>query len=189
MVPGGQPVTQSTTTDVGGMESNSAEAQGAYGTTPLLFRPPPEETPPVKPIASPTADDVGHTLPGLVGSPLEGNATVLSTEPKMKDWPTGQDASPIEAITQLVPTTASVVELPSPIIPSNQTEEERQYVLVVTASVRRLNLEATGVILGDMVTASARGAAFWNPQMVAVLPGPLRGEGQLVTRAPLWRKW
>ena len=47
--------------------------------------------------------------------------------------------------------------------------------LVVTALVRRLNLEATGVILGDTVTASAGGAAFQSPQMVAVLPGPARG--------------
>ena len=160
MVPRGQPATQSTTTDIRGMESNSAEAQGAHGATSSLFRPPPEETPPVEPIALPTVDDVGHTPPGLPGPPLEGNTTVLSTEPKMKDWLTGQDASPIEAITQLVPTTALVVELTSPIIPSDQTEEERQYVLVVTALVRRLNLEATKVVLGDTVTASARGVAF-----------------------------
>ena len=91
----------------------------------------------------------------------------------MEDWLTGQDTSPIDAITQLVPTTASVAELTSPIILSDQTEEERWYVLVVTASVGRLNLEATGVILRDMVTASARGVAFQNPWMAAVLPGPV----------------
>ena len=68
-----------------------------------------------------------------------------------------------------------MVELTSPIILSNQTEEERWYMLVVTASVRRLNLEATRVILRDMVTASAGEVAFWNPQMAAVLPGPIRG--------------
>ena len=117
MDPGGHPTTQSTTTDIVGMESNSAEAWGAHGTTPLLFGPPPEETPPVKPIALPTVDDVGHTPPGLVGTLPEGTATVLSTEPKTKDWPTGQDASPIEAVTQLVPTTALVIELTSPIQP------------------------------------------------------------------------
>ena len=47
--------------------------------------------------------------------------------------------------------------------------------LVVTALVRRLNLEATGVILRDMVTASAGEVAFQNTQMAAVLPGPIRG--------------
>ena len=41
--------------------------------------------------------------------------------------------------------------------------------LVVTALVKRLNLEATRVFLRDMVTASAEGVAFKNPQMVAVL--------------------
>ena len=142
--------------------------------TPSLFRPPPEETPPVKPIASPTVDDVGHTLPGLGNPLLEGDATVLSTKPEMEDWPAGQDASPSEAVTQLVPTTASVVELTSPIIPYNQTEEERWFMLVVTATVRRLNLEATCGILGDTVTASAGGLAFQNPQMAAVVPGPVR---------------
>ena len=163
MVPQGYPIIQSTTTDVGGTESNSAEAWEVPGATPLLFGPPHEETPPVKPIASPTVDDVGHTPPGLVGPLPEGNATVLSTEPKMKDWPTGQNASPIEAVTQLVPTTALMVKLTSPIVLSDQTEEERWYMLVVTASVRRLNLEMNGVILGDMVTASAGGVAFQNP--------------------------
>ena len=51
--------------------------------------------------------------------------------------------------------------------------------LVVTASVRRLNLEATGVILRDTVTASVGGVAFWNPQMAAVLPGPIRERGAI----------
>ena len=35
--------------------------------------------------------------------------------------------------------------------------------------MRKLNLEATRVILGDMVTALAGRLAFENPQMVAVL--------------------
>ena len=82
----------------------------------------------------------------------------------MKDWPT-----------ELVPTTAPVVELTSPIVPSDQTEEERWYMLVVTASVRRLNLEATRVVLGNTVTASAGGVTFQNPWMAVVLPGPAEG--------------
>ena len=107
----------------------------------------------------------------------------LSTEPEVevpKNLPTGH----LEVVTQIVPTTKLVVKLISPLIPSDQAEEERQYILVVTASVRRLNLEATGAILGDMVTALAGGVAFKNPQMVAVLPGPTRGGGWLPTWVP-----
>ena len=43
---------------------NLCWSPGAHGATPLLFGPPPEETPPVEPIALPTVDDVGHTLSG-----------------------------------------------------------------------------------------------------------------------------
>ena len=47
--------------------------------------------------------------------------------------------------------------------------------LVVTALVRRLNLEGTRVVLGDMVTTLAGGVTFQNPRMAAVLPGPTGG--------------
>ena len=47
--------------------------------------------------------------------------------------------------------------------------------LAVTALVRRLNLEATRVILGDMVTTSVEGVTFQNPQMAVVLPGTTGG--------------
>ena len=43
--------------------------------------------------------------------------------------------------------------------------------LVVTTSIRTLNLEMTGVVLGDTVTAPPGGSAFQNPHMVAVLLG------------------
>ena len=123
------------------MESGSAEAQGACYTTPLLVKhPPQEETLMVKPIAPPIADDGGPTLPGPVDPPLERDTTVLSTKPEAevpRDLPTGQATSPIKAVT-----TASMVGLSNSTIPSNQTEEERRYILVVTALVRRLNLEA-----------------------------------------------
>ena len=170
-IPPGHPITQPTTTDVGGMESNSAEAQGSHDTTPLLFKhPPEEETPLVKPIASPTADNAGHALPGPADTLPERDTMVLSTKLEVevpKDLQTGQATSPIEAVTQIVPTRGLVVRLTGPIIPSDQAEGER--------GVRRLNLEATGVILRDTVTTSARGVAFKNPHMVAVLPGPARG--------------
>ena len=152
-VPQGHPIIQATITDIRGMGSNSGRHL-AHGATPLIFGPlPEEETPPVESIASPTVHNVGYTPPGLVNPLLERDATVFST----------------------IPTTASVVELTSPIILPDQTEEERWYMLVVTALIRRLNLESTGVILGDMVTALAGGVAFQNPQMAAVLPGPIWG--------------
>ena len=145
---------------------------GGKGATPSLLGPPPEETPPVRPIALPTADDYRHTLPGLADSSPEGNATVLSTKPGTKDW-----------LTQLIPTAAPVVELTCPTMLSDQTKEERQYMLVVTALVRRLNLEATGVILRDTVTALAGGVTFQNPQMGAALSGPTGGRGVIASTA------
>ena len=158
------------------MESNSSEAQGAQDTTPSLFEHPlKEEIPPVEPITLPTKVVVGHTLPGPADTLPERDALALSTKPEVetpKDLPIGQATSPIKVGTQVLPTTGSVVKLASPLSLSNWAEGERQNMLVVTASVRRLNLEATRVILGDTVTTSAGGVAFENPQMAVVLPGP-----------------
>ena len=95
----------------------------------------------------------------------------------MEDWPIGQDTSLIEATTQPASTATSVFQLASPIIPPDWMEEGRWYVLVVTTSVRSLNLEMTGAVLGDMVATSARGVAFQNPHMAAVSPDPYRREG------------
>ena len=83
----------------------------------------------------------------------------------------GQDASFIEVATQATSATTSGVSMTSPITLPDQTEEERQYVLVVTTSIRRLNLEMTGVILGDMATIPSSRSAFQNPLMAAVLLG------------------
>ena len=52
-------------------------------------------------------------------------------------------------------------------------EEEKQYVLVMTISIRQLNLETTGVVLGDTVTALPGRSAFQNCHMAAVLTGPV----------------
>ena len=73
----------------------------------------------------------------------------------------------------------SGVELTSPIAPPNQMQEEKWYVLVVTASTRSLNLEMTSVILGDTVTASPGGSAFQNPNMAAVLSRPVQVRGAI----------
>ena len=104
---------------------------------------------------------------------------VPSTRLQVEDQAIGQDASLIEAATQTASTTMSGVELTSPIASPNQTEEEKWYVLVVTASIRSLNLEMTSVILGDTLTASSEGSAFWNPHMAAVLSRPVQARGAI----------
>ena len=136
---------QPTITGIGSAESNSAGVWDTHGTTSSSFWSLPER----------------------------GDTTVPSTKLQMEDQPIGQDASPIEAATQTATITASVVKLASPIIPPNQTEEEKWYVLVVTTLMRIFNLDTTGVILRNMVTTLARGGAFQNPHMAAVLPGPI----------------
>ena len=95
------------------------------------------------------------------------------TRLQVDNQPIGQDASLIEAATQSASTTMSGVKLTSPIAPPNQAEKEKQYVLVMTASIRQLNLEMTGVILRDTVTTSPRRSAFQNPHMAAVLSRPV----------------
>ena len=67
-----------------------------------------------------------------------------------------------------------MVKLTGPLTPSDQAEEDRWYVLTVTTSMGKLNLEATGVSPRDMVTASVGEVAFGNPQMVATLMGPTK---------------
>ena len=103
--------------------------------------------------------------------PERGDTTVPSTRLQMEDQPIGQDASLIKATTQTASATTSGVELTSPIVPPDWTEEEKWYVLVVTTLVRSFNLEMTSVVLGDTVTASAGEGAFQNPHMAAVLSG------------------
>ena len=82
------------------------------------------------------------------------------------------------------------LKLTRPITPPDRTEEENQYLLVISASIRQLNLETTGVDLGKLVTASPRRGAFQNPHMVAVLSGPARraisGQGTIVKELEEW---
>ena len=80
----------------------------------------------------------------------------------------------MEASTQTVSPTMSRVELTRPITSPDRRKEENQDVLVMTALIRQLNLETTGVVLGEKVAASPRRSAFWYPHMVAVLSGPAR---------------
>ena len=85
--------------------------------------------------------------------------------------PIGQHASLIEAATQIPSTAMPGVNLTSPITPPVWMKEEKWYVLVMTALVRWLNLETTGVIPGDAVTPSPGRSAFQNPHMAAVFSG------------------
>ena len=148
---------QPTITGIGSMQSNSAGVWETCGTIPSLFEPPPER----------------------------GDTTVLSTKPKMEDWATGQDTSPIEATTQPASATPSVVELTSPIIPPDWMEEERWYMLVVTTSMRSLNLETTRVILGTWWLPQPEEWPSRIPIWQQFSPDPFEREGWLVTRVPL----
>ena len=92
-----------------------------------------------------------------------------------KDPPNSQATSPTEVETQVVPTTGSVVDLASLLTPSDQAKEEIWCVLIVTASMGRLNFEATRVTPRDTLTTSVRRVASENPQMVVALPGSTKG--------------
>ena len=80
----------------------------------------------------------------------------------------------MEATTQTTSPAMSSVELTGPITPLDRMEEENRYVLVITASIRQLNLETANVDLGESVTALPGRDAFWNPCMAAVFLGPTR---------------
>ena len=90
------------------------------------------------------------------------------------DQPVEQDTSFMEATTQTASPAMSGVELTRPITPLDRMEEENWYVLVITTSIRQLNLETANVDLGEMVTALPGRGAFQNPHMVAVFLGPAR---------------
>ena len=124
----------------------------------------------------PTPTDLGRA-----DSPLSPCVTISertytmvpSTRPQVDNQPIGQDASLMEATTQTASTTMSGVKLTSPITPPDWTEEKDWYVLVMTALIRHLNLETTGVILGEMVATSTRRSALKNPHIAPILSGPV----------------
>ena len=111
----------------------------------------------------PTPTDLGRAdspLSPCVTISERTYTTVPLTRPQVDNQPIGQDASLMEAATQIASTTMSGVELTSPITPLDQTEEKNWYVLVMTNLIRWLNLETTSVVLGETVTASLRRSAF-----------------------------
>ena len=154
-----------TTADVGGMEPHPTATQGADDT--ILVSPrctPKDKAPPAEPTTSSAEANAKDTLPGSAETPPGDNTMVPLAEVNtktLKDLLTDQTTSPAKAESQVLPTTGSY-----------QAEEERQCVLTETASMGRLNLEATGVTPGDTVIASVRRVALRNSHMAAALPGP-----------------
>ena len=104
--------------------------------------------PPRHPITQPTSVDL---------IPLPIMADHMPTYMSQKDAP-----GSFRAEARIVPTTGPVVQLEGPLIPSGQIREERQFMLIITASVRRLNLETTGVILGETIASLVGGLAPKN---------------------------
>ena len=80
----------------------------------------------------------------------------------------------MEATTQTASPAMSDVELTRRITPLDRMEEENQYLLVITTSIRQLNLGTADNDLGELATALPGRDAFQNPHMVAVLLGPTR---------------
>ena len=88
----------------------------------------------------PTPTDLGRAKSGPPGAwemhvttSESMYTTVPSTRLQVDDRPIGQNASLIEAATQTSSATLSEVELTSPIAPPHWAEEEKWYVLVMTA--------------------------------------------------------
>ena len=106
-----------------------------------------------------------------------------------KDLVTVWATSPAEAESQVVPTTRLVEKLAGLPMLSDQVGGEKQCILMVTASVGRLNLEATGVTSGDTMIASFGGVAFGNPNMAASLLGPPKKRRRLATRMVWQVSW
>ena len=136
----------------------------------------------------PTPTGLGRVDPTLSPCVAVSKGTytvVLSTGLQVDEQPVGQNASLMEATTQAASPTMSGVKLMSPIASPDGMEEENQYVLVMTALIRWLNLETTSIVLRKMVTALPRRSAFQNPSMAAVLSGSARralsDQGAIVT--------
>ena len=79
-----------------------------------------------------------------------------------------------ESTTQTVSPTTNDVELIQCITPQDGIEEENQYLLVVTTSIRQLSLGSVGNDLRESSAALPGGNTFWNPCMAAVLSGSTR---------------
>ena len=118
---------------------------------------------------------LGRVNPGATSQwPQTSSTRFGRMEPPLGDQPVEQNTSFMEVSAQTTSPATSSVELTRPITPPDRMEEENQYVLVIAALIRQLNLETADVDLGEMVTASPGRGAFQNPCMAAVFSGPAR---------------
>ena len=132
--PQGYPITQPTPIDVRGRRTDSVGTPRAHNTT--LF-PPAEKA--LQVILSLTAVYVGHTPPGPVDIPLGRGAMPILAKPEVETSQgalTSQATSSIRTMAPIAPIAGSVVELTSPPITCDQTEDERWYVLIISTEVK-----------------------------------------------------
>ena len=128
---------------------------------------------------------LGRVNPGATSQwPQTSSTSFGRMQPPLGNQPVEQDTSFMEATTQTASPAISSVEPTRYITPLDRTEEENWYILVVTTSIRQLNLETADVDLGELATAPPGRDAFQNPHMVAVFLGPTRrvisGQGTTV---------
>ena len=95
-------------------------------------------------------------------------------EPPLDNQPGEQNICFMEATTQTASLPVTNVELAECITPPGRTEEKNWYVLVVTTSIRQLNLGTADDDLMELVAASPGRDAYQNPHMAAVFPVPMR---------------
>ena len=128
---------------------------------------------------------LGRVNPGATSQwPQTSSSSFGKIEPPLGNQPDEQDTSFMEATTQTASPAMSDVKLTRCITPPDRTEEENQYILVTTASIRQLNLGCANNDLRESATAPPGRDAFQNLHMVAVLLGPTRraisGQGATV---------
>ena len=145
---------------------------------------------------------LGRVNLGATSQWLQTSSTSFGRmDPPLSPRPTPVGNQPVEQNTSFMGATIhtaspamSSVELTRPITPLDRTEEENWYVLVVTTLIRQLNLETTGVDLGDLITASLGRGAIWNLCMVVDFLEPTRrvisSQGATVKELEEWcRVW
>ena len=105
----------------------------------------------------------GESTQGLRASgPQTSSSSFTRMEPPLDDQPGEQDTHFVEPTTQTASPAMSDVKLTRCITPADRMEEENWYILVVTASIRQLNLGTADDDLRELVTASSGRDAYWN---------------------------
>ena len=164
-------ITPPTTNNIGGVEPHPETAHGRDNTSLASLGCTPNNE---APLAEPTTLPAQTNLPVSVEIPPRGDIMVPAAKIDM-DAPRGlmmsQATSPAMVENWVVPTTGLRDKLAGSPTHSDQVGGEKQCILAVTASIGRLNLEATGVTPGDTLIASVRRVAIRNLCMAASLSG------------------